>query len=517
MQANQVVDSANQPVAAGSIGTFVVNIPPVAISGNIRQYVAGGPNTPLAGVTVTLTSNNVPVPGPATTNANGDYVITNISHGANVVVTPSGLGKVYDPLTRTFNNVTTNTTADFIAYDPNAIPRTIRVVDTYPAPGAAVAVPIVMNSQGTETFVSFSLNYNINPLGSNPTAACGAATAPGCTVTFNNATPGQIGVTITNPVAFTAGPAEIAVINFQTVANNLANTPLTFGDAPVVRLVRDGDGNPLPATYINGLIVFAQGLEGDVANRNTGNGTFEAGDVVQMRRFVAGLDTPVATNNELQRADTAPASTRGDGNLNATDLIQTRRYVAGLDPSQTAGGSGAAIPGPIAPPAAERSSGRPAAEIAIGKASGSTESRVRVPVAMRANGDEMAVSFVVRYDATRLGNAAVELASAPDGATLTANTEEPGVIRVLVDATAPFARSKAMETLVNISFDLASTAPTGDTRILIDETTISNANANSLLVKATNGTISIAGPNAVAVEISGMGGLVYAGNAKRRA
>ncbi|MEQ1644482.1 MAG: Ig-like domain repeat protein, partial [Pyrinomonadaceae bacterium] len=98
MQANQVVDSANQPVAAGSIGTFVVNIPPVTISGNIRQYVAGGPNTPLAGVTVTLTSNNVPVPGPVTTNANGDYVIPNVSHGANIVVTPSGLGKVYDPI-----------------------------------------------------------------------------------------------------------------------------------------------------------------------------------------------------------------------------------------------------------------------------------------------------------------------------------------------------------------------------------------------------------------------------------
>jgi len=31
MQANQVVDSANQPVATGTIGTFTVNIPPVTI------------------------------------------------------------------------------------------------------------------------------------------------------------------------------------------------------------------------------------------------------------------------------------------------------------------------------------------------------------------------------------------------------------------------------------------------------------------------------------------------------
>ncbi|MEQ1645592.1 MAG: carboxypeptidase regulatory-like domain-containing protein, partial [Pyrinomonadaceae bacterium] len=438
-----------------------------------------------------------------TTNANGDYVIPNVSHGANIVVTPSGLGKVYDPITRTFNNVTASTTANFIAYDPNAIPRTIKVIDTYPVPGAANAVPIVMNSQGTETFVSFSLNYSVNPLATNPTAVCGAATAPGCTVALNNATPGQIGVTITNPVAFTAGAAEIAVINFQTLTNNLGSTALAFGDAPVVRLVRDGDGNPLPATYINGLIVFAQGLEGDVANRNTGNGTFEAADVVQMRRFVAGLDTPVATNNEFQRADTAPASTKGDGTLNSTDLVQTRRYVAGLDSTQSAGGAGTSNSGPMAPPELERSSSSPVAEISIGKANGSTESRVSVPIGMRSNGDEVAVNFVVRYDTARLGNAAVQLVNSPDGATLTANTEEPGVIRVLVDSSTPFARSKAMETLVNISFDIAATAPTGDTRILIDETTISDARAASLAVKATHGSISIAGPNAVSVEISG--------------
>ena len=55
---------------------------------------------------------------------------------------------------------------------------------------------------------------------------------------------------------------------------------------------------------------------------------------------------------------------------------------------------------------------------------------------MVANGDEMAVSFIVRYDATRLGNASVELANAPDGAILTANADEPGVIRILVDADA---------------------------------------------------------------------------------
>ena len=105
--------------------------------------------------------------------------------------------------------------------------------------------------------------------------------------------------------------------------------------------------------------------------------------------------------------------------------------------------------GPIAPREALREAG--SREIRIGSSNASTGSRVSVPIEMVANGDEMAV----------------------------------------------FAN------LVNISFDVSDKAPTGDTRILIEGSSVSDARAASLGTKTTNGVISIAGPNALSVEISG--------------
>ena len=86
---------------------------------------------------------------------------------------------------------------------------------------------------------------------------------------------------------------------------------------------------------------------------------------------------------------------------------------------------------------------------------------------------------------------------------LTANVDEPGVIRVLVDSPSVFERWAKGTAFVNVSFDVNAKAPTGDTGILIEDLSVSDDRANSLSVKPTNGKISIAGPNALSVEISG--------------
>jgi hypothetical protein len=81
------------------------------------------------------------------------------------------------------------------------------------------------------------------------------------------------------------------------------------------------------------------GWEGDIALRaNLGDEDLAASDLTQMRRFVAGLDTPAA-GPEFQRADVAPRTDSGDGEMQATDLSQQRRYVAGLEPFTAAGGA----------------------------------------------------------------------------------------------------------------------------------------------------------------------------------
>ena len=51
-----------------------------------------------------------------------------------------------------------------------------------------------------------------------------------------------------------------------------------------------------------------------------------------------GLLVPTDGSNEFQRADTAPLATRGDGILTAGDVTQIRRYVAGIDAANSAAG-----------------------------------------------------------------------------------------------------------------------------------------------------------------------------------
>ncbi|MBP7475841.1 MAG: Ig-like domain repeat protein, partial [Pyrinomonadaceae bacterium] len=494
----------------GSTSTPITHTVNISITGTVRNGVT---MAPVSGVTISLLQMPLgTVLGTATTNSLGGYAFVGQFTGPVAVQPTTGPPPYFDVTTRFYTLAGTNIVgADFLAYSSlTDIPRTLRLVNQYVVPGATGSMPVILNSQDNETFLSFSISYDINPFAQPPVFVCGPA-APGCTITQDTSVLGRVGVTVVpaggvflrgegeSPEA--PGQKHVLTMNFSSLANGLPSTPIAFVNTPTPQVTRDAATNLLLTNYISGLVIFAQGREGDVANRNTGNGAFEAADVVQVRRFVAGLDTPVGTHNEFQRADSAPASAGGDGFLSATDVVQTRRYVAGLDPSRSAGGPGAANSGPIAPPEALREAG--SREIRIGSSNASTGSRVTVPIEMGSNGDEMAVSFVVRYDAAKLGNAIVELADPSSGAMLTANVDEPGVIRVLVDSPSVFERWAKGTAFVNVSFDVNANSPTGDTGILIEDLSVSDDRANSLSVKPTNGKISIAGPNAVSVEISG--------------
>jgi hypothetical protein len=505
----------------GSTSAGVSHTVNLQITGTIRQYPA---MTGLANVTVRL----LQMPGATTlatttTNASGQYTFAGVFAG-NVAIVPDTTtpapGRQYDPQSRSYNAIVNNITgADFTAYNSlGDVPRTLTLPTQYVVPGAAGTMPVILNSQDNEAQVSFTITYDINPFAQPPTFVCGT-NAPGCTLVTDTSVLGRVGVTITPAggafsladgvpegqtpeTTQTAGPKEIARMNFQTLANNQPSTPITFVTTPVNTVVRDAATNPLLTNFVSGLIVFAQGNEGDVSNRNAGNGSIDSTDVVQLRRFVTGLDTPVGTHNEFQRADTSPAATKGNGQIDATDVIQTRRYATGLDGPQAAGGPGAANPGPM--PAEETAAAENSSrEIKLGSSNAATNSRVTIPVEITGNGDEMATSFVVRYDHTKLGNPTVETANVPEGATLTTNTDEPGIVRILIDGTTPFARSKDANTILNIAFDVSTKAPTGDTTVELETVVISDAAANSLTTKTTNGRISIAGPNALGVEISG--------------
>jgi len=429
--------------------------------------------------------------------------------------------------------LTNITNADFLVYFSAAdFPRKLRFPTQFVVPGAAGSMPVIMDSLGNEALVAWSFGYDTNPFAQPPMLVCGANSA-GCTVMQNNSVFGRVGVTITpagggfarpdgTPLDETeaAGPNEIAKINFLTVPTpNIPSTDFTSpfsGNPTTFSIVETGTGNPLTAVFVTPLrVVFALGNEGDVATRNAGNGINDSGDVVQTRRFVTGLDTPVTTHNEFQRADTSPSTMKGNGQLDSTDVIQARRYSSGLDQLQSAGGPGQAIvvvaPNPVVERAAQgqgqsqgqsQGQNQKARDLTVGSFTASTEARVTVPVGITTAGDEYAASFTIRYDETRLTHPTVELAAGLDpNVALTVNTSEPGVIRILIDAASPLAgrgaKADDLLQLVNITFDVTAEAASGTTPLVIDDTVISDASANSLGVKPTNGHISIAGPNAI--------------------
>lgn len=162
---NLSLSSENPTGTLGSQSTAVLTINDsgafISISGNIQQFVVGGPNTNLGGVTVALSGS---ASASATTDSNGNYTFNGgLPAGTNnYLVTPSLAGKVFDPTNRSYVNAASNVTgANFVAYDTGAVPRNLRIVNTYQSSiSSNVTVPIVLDSMGTENALSFSLNYN---------------------------------------------------------------------------------------------------------------------------------------------------------------------------------------------------------------------------------------------------------------------------------------------------------------------------------------------------------------------
>ena len=135
----------------------------------------------------------------------------------------------------------------------------------------------------------------------------------------------------------------------------------------------------------------------------------------------------------------------------------------------------------------------------------STGSRITIPVELTTQGDEVAASFTLNFDPAKLRNPSIEMGTgAAADMVLTTNTANAadGRVTVLVDGNGTLAKQ-----LVNVTFDVAATAASGETRISFanDPTpsVISDANGQKLAAAYENGTVTITGPNTAGLTISG--------------
>ncbi len=502
----------------------------ILISGNIQQYNAPSPNTNLAGVTVTLSGS---ASGTTVTDASGNYVFNGgLPSGTNnYLVVPSLAGKVFDPTNRSYVNLTSNVTnANFVAYNVGAVPRNVRVVNTSQATYTSnVTVPIVIDSLGTENALSFSLNYN-SALLDYSSIACGTD-APGCSVSVNDVT-GMLGVEFTraddmmsNPTAFAAGNGkQVVLVTFTTTPGAAFSTPVTFGDSPALRDVNDVDGNSVPTNYVNGIVVFAQGVEGDVAGRMTGSGgamPLGSNDVTVLRQFVSGAITPDPTFNEFQRADVAPAGSKGGGSLTSADVTVLRNYIAGSIYTP--------VGGPTAPmgmlfDAEELTKSNKRltetmviapGDVSVVSKNSSAGSTVSVPIRLESNGNENGVTVSLQFEPTKLTFTGAVPGAAMVGqpnTTFDTNVTQLASGRVAIFLTLNVGQTFPAGTreIIIVNFNVAPNAPIGLTPISFVNNPLNNetndTNGDVLSVFPNNfiaGNVNVLGPLSSNVSVAG--------------
>ena len=351
-------------------------------------------------------------------------------------------------------------------------PRTVRVVCGNASSGGTVNVPIVLDSQGDENALGFSLNFDPAVL-SNPRAALGGDAA-GAILNVNSGQVGQgrLGIALALPSgqSFATGARQIAVVTF-TVANT--NARVDFGDAPISRQVSNANAQLLNAGYQGCTVTIGpgttDGYEADVTPRPSGknNGTIAITDWVQVGRFAAGLDTATA-GGEFQRADCAPRDTKGDGQISITDWVQAGRYAAGLDPVQRAGGPTNPVGLPLMSMARSAAENAHARVIRVLSAAFQRGQANMLEIEMEAEGDENALGFSLNFDPGILGFVSASAGSGVSNAQLNVNANQTANGRLGIALALPAGQKMkaGKQTIVSIRFNAlagsrATTMPLG--------------------------------------------------------
>lgn len=138
----------------------------------------------------------------------------------------------------------------------NLLPRSIRpAVVTRTA--TKIVIGVLLEAQGDETGVGFTLNYNVANL-SNPTNITVGSGASGAVLTSNTSQAGKVGIILdklpTQP--FPAGTRQIVTIEFDVSPTAAVSTPITFNSDVVKNEIVNGAATGLTATFDGASIVL---------------------------------------------------------------------------------------------------------------------------------------------------------------------------------------------------------------------------------------------------------------------
>jgi hypothetical protein len=143
----------------------------------------------------------------------------------------------------------------------NAPPATtaLRVQNAWGVWGHSVSMTVVLDAQGIENAVGFSVKYDNTLLTFTSATKGSGATAATLNVNDLQTANGRVGIALALPAGqtFPAGTRALVVLNFTiTAGNGTATRQIDFGDQPIAREVSDALANTVTATYTAGTLIM---------------------------------------------------------------------------------------------------------------------------------------------------------------------------------------------------------------------------------------------------------------------
>jgi len=187
---------------------------------------------------------------PFTSQGDGQLTVSDWVQAGRYVV---GL----DPLTPAGgpNAPTGSHVSRYQAASKTPVLRTVSLVPTIITRGKPGAVQVVLNAQGNESALGFTLNFDPKQVKFLGAKLVGAASNATLNVNTAQAARGHVGLALMLPLPQTlkAGKQALVELVFQPLAFGPAS--LTFGDQCVAREVAGSTATALPATFVNGTVM----------------------------------------------------------------------------------------------------------------------------------------------------------------------------------------------------------------------------------------------------------------------
>jgi uncharacterized protein (TIGR03437 family) len=137
--------------------------------------------------------------------------------------------------------------------------RVVRVVNSSGPAGGVARVPVVIESQGDEVGLQFTLNFNPSLL-TFQRAEAGSDAQNNQFFETNQSQIGQgrVGVLLLLRNPLQAGSRQLVMIDFQIAggASSGQSAPLTFGNEPIRQRVIDANAEPLLASFVGGEVAI---------------------------------------------------------------------------------------------------------------------------------------------------------------------------------------------------------------------------------------------------------------------